>query len=150
MSETYRTLPDGQKTTGSGLPASSKGITWPVRYLERTITSAQILALDTTPLVLVPAQAGIAYVVRAFSISYHHGGTDYTTNLDMVLSVNSVTLSLITNALSGSADKVAQGDIKNAIAKINDDLVLTEGGGDPAAGDGTVDIYVEYLEIPAP
>ena len=151
MSETYRTLPNAQKVGADGLPLCNDASPFRVRHLRRVITSAEILTLNSVQVVLVPAVAGIAYGVRSFHCSYNHGGTDYASaNLDMVLQVNAVTISLITNAVSGTADKASQGDIKNAILEPGAELILAEGGGDATTGNGTVTIYVEYIEIPVP
>ena len=150
MSETYRTLPNAQKIGADGLPLCNDASPFRVRHLRRVITSAEILALDSVQVVLVPAVTGIAYGVRSFHCSYNHGGTDYATNLDMTLEVNGVIVSLITNALSGTADKASQGDIKNVILEPGLELILAEGGADPITGNGTATIYVEYIEIPVP
>ena len=126
----------------------------PTKFAKVTITSAQLLQLNTTPITLVAAQ-GAGKVIIPFTVllRYRFGTIEYATNLNITLSPNSSLYQVNYNgAISGSQDKYSSRSITPTVSlggSIVDDLPLTIGAqiGNPTAGDGELDVYVSYYVL---
>jgi hypothetical protein len=125
--------------------------------VKTVLTSAQILALNTTPVVLVPS-FGAGTIIRpiAFCFAYTFGTVAYATNTSMIVSLNGITDSdYAIFSLSGLASSVtapigASSAHTGVITDLeNQSLTAYVLGGNPTAGDGTLTIYTSFTVITA-
>lgn len=119
-----------------------------------SISSADILQLNTTPKTIVPAQ-GAGKFIMPLSVLFkvNFGTTAYATNtnlrikqgasFDPLITVNSV-LAQIADTL---IPKVFAPNITASSYSLNEPLQVYVQTGNPTAGDGTIDIYVSYIVI---
>jgi hypothetical protein len=119
------------------------------------ITSAQVLALNTTPLTIVPAVSGYAIEVISASVNVDYKTTAYATNTGMLLITDTAT------SQQGNADigatiaqigkfrmtEVGSPSLTQLIT--NKALTVTVDSGDPTAGDSIIKVFVNYRLIPA-
>lgn len=120
-----------------------------------TIASAQVLALNTTPQIIVPAVVGKAIKVTSGFIKATFNSAPYATNVD--LQVINTSASATAPQLEGKIDFVAnnfQSLVEYAPATavaqqlvINDNLEVFVKDGNPTAGDSDITITVFYLEV---
>lgn len=126
----------------------------PTKFAKVTITSAQLLQLNTTPIELVPAQ-GAGKVIIPFTVllRYRFGTIEYATNLNITLSPNNSLYQVNYNsAIAGSQDRYSSRSIIPTVSlggSIVDNLPLTIGAqiGNPTAGDGELDVYISYYVL---
>jgi hypothetical protein len=144
----------GRATSGLGGGISQT----PVVHL----TSAQILALDSVPVVIVPQKAGVLVPLWLFA-TIHQGGTAYVISGDgIVCSTASIGASLLLPALNSEllltgqealtvdgtyngGPTFAASPVSGALGPITlsaDDIIED--------GDGTVDLICVYMEVPLP
>lgn len=112
-----------------------------------TLTSAQILALNSTPVEVLPAATGFAYIVKQVLSTWNSGTTQYATNTDMILKVGSSgdTISTVDLSALPAADGIIEMDMPvGYTADEGEALTLTEATGDPATGDISIDVTVIY------
>ena len=116
-----------------------------------TISSAQILALNTTPIEVVPAPPS-GYAIRVISASgkMNFLTAAYATSTTIGLCTATATLCQLTSAnLLGSATSIIQ-RISNEVTGVgtqlvdNQALTVTSLIADPTAGSGTLDLYITY------
>ena len=115
-----------------------------------SVSSAEILALNGTPKQLVAAPgAGKILVPIAVTYKFTYGSAAYTTNLNLRLRMG---FTLTQNAgilgLSGNAyamQPLAGGVVSSDVS--NTAITLDVATGDPAAGNGTMIVYVSYVTI---
>lgn len=116
-----------------------------------TLTSAQILALNSTPVQLVAAPgAGKALQVHNVTSRINYATTAYTTNLTMRAYSTSTNGAFINgNSLSRTATTTEQFQEGSNTLIINENqpLILDVAVGNPLAGDGTLDVYVTYTVL---
>ena len=123
------------------------------KYVKVEVSSAEILALNTTPKELVAAPGAGKVIVPMSMISYYkYGSTAYLTNLNLgiIHQGSSSDMLSISNALAGSVDLingVSLSSVAEAIEVINTALNVRVRTGDPTAGDGTLDIHLWYSEV---
>lgn len=117
----------------------------------RTLTSAEILALNDTPISLIAAPgAGIGIVVDKIITSIDYVSAAYATNTTLVFSytngAGTKVCADITALLTATADKiVTSGGIEaNLVVTANAPLVVSASGGNPATGDSDVEVTVVY------
>lgn len=129
-----------------------------VRVKKLTLTSAQVLALNTTPIafgITVPtgyfiqALGGVAYM--------NYGTTPYATNGRMIVRTVGATSSQLewtaNSFLYGTVSRFSAGviNVLSAItdtgALINADIEAAVEIGNPTAGDSPITIYVSYIFI---
>lgn len=119
-----------------------------------SLSSVQILALNTTPVELIPAQgAGTIINPIAITTRMNFGTAAYTTNINTITrnvgSSNSITTVAIVDATS---DVILRSDLQsfgslNTTYIENTGLEVSQATGDPLVGDGTMDIYINYEVI---
>ena len=123
-----------------------------------TLTSAQILALNTTPIELVAAPGASSFIVLEkayFKLNY--GSAAYATNTQLAIKYDSAATNLCTtlyDLLSQTADTIESAtpdilvdngsDINAYRINVNESIEVLAESGNPITGDGTVDIIVEY------
>lgn len=120
-----------------------------------TITSAQVLALNSTPLTIVAAQGvGMAIELLSWSAKIENVTTPYATNTTINLTCGGIAPMGTSSALLlSSVDKIAQfARSENPSAAQtqmieNAALQITSAGGDPTTGDGDITVYVLYRVI---
>lgn len=134
---------------------TSFGITAPIlKTIKRTLTSAEILALYTTSIELVPSVSGKLLVPQFLHQKYNHNTTAYTTSGSFRLGLGTTAFGFVTfSAVITSADN-AQGLNNFSYAQSTSGLsyeelsiVVGATSANPASGDGTLDLYLTYLEI---
>lgn len=126
--------------------------TSPIRYKTVKITSAEILALNGTPKVLVAAPgAGRAIEFVSAVLHLDYGTATYTANGTLTIRTTSATSVLsgtlvAAEFLHSTADKVAvMIPVSTGIGlDLNDGIELSEPGGECTTGDSTVTIIVGY------
>lgn len=125
-----------------------------VLKIKVSLSSAQILALNSVPITIVPAQGANTMIVPVrVVINKHYNSVTYTTNINLVLGAGTVFASTFSNALGFTADEIAGYTITaNASASppsgsINVDLKISASVGNPAAGNSTIDIHLLYTVI---
>ncbi len=111
-----------------------------------SLTSAQILALNTTPLTVVSAIAGKEIQVVSASAALTYVSSTYATNTNMVLKSSSASNEQARFDISSGS--TASGTFENMVYNNNivsgDALVVSVDGGDPTAGDGTMELSITY------
>jgi hypothetical protein len=124
----------------------------------RQITSAQLLALKTTPLQLVPAPgAGLAIIVHSISLKINFGTVAYTLNagtlkLFLGTTANAVALTGDLSALltqTSSKENLGVPALATGVQTVanteNQGLFLgNDGAANYTLGDGTLDIVLQY------
>jgi len=124
-----------------------------VKTLHVTLTSAEILALNTSPKVLFPAEAGKIFLVNLVYYKYNHLTTPYNTGGNFRLAYGNGNSFLITFAdiLTSVEDTFAYStpfysSVKQSSYE-NTNVLLTTATSNPSGGDGTLDLYFSYKEI---
>lgn len=126
-----------------------------VRQLKRTLSSAEVLTLNSNPITLLAAPGvGTAYDVFSVLARMNFSGAAYTTNTNLrvkyststsqVIANSSVILTQTTSARWGRMGNAAfaSGSIQYAE---NDSVIVDVATGNPTAGGGTVDIFIAYM-----
>lgn len=162
-------LTDGAPIDGTeDLPIVKSGVTvrcstqdiadLSVRTTKVTLSSAEILALNTTPKTLVAAQgAGTLIKVLGWTIRLNYGTTPYATNTNLRARLGASGHDGILNATSYLGQSANELTVYNPASPVNtatdftlcvnQPLVAYVQTGDPTAGDSTMDIYVTYVVI---
>jgi hypothetical protein len=121
--------------------------------IKKSVTSPQLLALNTTPIEVIAAPgAGKAIQVLGAFIAYTYATAAYATNTTLLL-VNSTGTneiasdggSLISDTSSNKGYMTIAGGINSIVT--NDSVVIEAQTGDPTDGGGTIDVYVTYQII---
>jgi len=122
-----------------------------VQYADISLSSAEILALFTTPKQLVAAPGANKAVFPLFiSMSLVFVSVAYATNVQLQVKAGSSTLYLNSLVLPNASDYFARGAALPVAASgggfdfINAPLVLAVGSGNPTAGNGTLKVRVIY------
>lgn len=124
-----------------------------IKTAKATFSSADILQLFTTPVVLVGAPGDDKMIVPIRSIiKFTYGTTTYTTNTTLVLSVGDLYVTTISGGLAYIADKFINVNlIANAVSStttaINAPLMIKVATADPLAGDSVFTIFTTYTII---
>ncbi len=129
-----------------------------VKYATVEISSAEILALFTTPKSLVAAP-GVGYVLDFISLllAYDYGTVAYTigtaTNLQVKYTDGAGAASSVTQAVTGMIDQATDqirhlDKLESSITPVaNAALVLTLAVANPTAGNGTIHVKVIYRTL---
>jgi hypothetical protein len=113
-----------------------------------TLTSVQILAMNTTPVTIVAAP-GAGYYLEVVSgvASLNATATGYATHDDIDIAYSSaptVKCATADGALSGTSNKLTSFVKSAGVAIVNNALVLTDVDGNPATGTGTCKVTIAY------
>ena len=119
-----------------------------------TLSSAQVLALNTTPITLIGAVAGYAIEAVSVSVSIDYNSVAYATNTNLIIITDTAGnpqykrdyLLLQTVDTTYKFAEVAPTSGTQLIA--NKALTATTATGDPTAGDSPITIFVNYRLIP--
>lgn len=108
------------------------------------ITQSDILSIVSTPVTLLDAPwAGKVILVQQFLLEFTAGGTPYTYASNLFLNMWAFTIFNLGNPLTGASVLKTVG-WQSATLTENTALVITGGGSDPTAGDGTMKIKLFY------
>lgn len=125
--------------------------TLPLLELNGTLSSAQINALDTTPITLLGvAGANKYYVIENTSFHYKAGTTGFTTTAPLRIGYNNaseIILEPLTDAILNGTTSIVYNayptDLDFSTSVINDSIILASG--DPiSGGDGTINYSIKY------
>lgn len=114
------------------------------------VTSAELLAIQTTPKVIVANQGANTLIVPVIMIiKYNFATAAYTSNLNLnVGSASFPTLIAANGILGNTADAIAMRTASiNTTATgytLDEALRLSCASGNPAGGDASVDVFVSY------
>jgi hypothetical protein len=125
-----------------------------MKNIKVTLSSSQILALNTTPIELVPAITGKLLIPQFLFQKYNHISTAYTTGGLFRIGLGSITFGFSAfGAVITSADN-AQGlnnfvysQSTSGFTYQNLPLIIGATSTNPTGGDGTLDLYLTYLEV---
>jgi len=124
-----------------------------LRQASLTITTAQVLALNTTPLEIIAAPpVGTAIEVTSAIMKLDFNTTQYATNTSLILENPSSTEMQCVNVINQAADAFSRFEFEfGATAGVqyveNEAVNLTTLTGDPTAGDSDITVYVTYRII---
>ena len=118
------------------------------------ISSAQVLALNTTPLTIVPAVSGYAIEAVSVVVSIDYNSAAYATNTNLLIMTDTSGNpqykqdSLLTQTFDAAwkFPEVTPSTGTQLIA--NKALTVTVATGDPTAGDSPIKVFVNYRLIP--
>jgi hypothetical protein len=140
------------RTSGGVLEIATGG--GELKQAQVTLTAAQVLALNSTPITIVSGITGKEIQVISASAHLIYGTTPYATNVSMRLkqTSNATSNAQASFDISHSADKMGafalMSTVKNIIS--GEDLVVSVDGGDPTAGDSdiVVDVLYRITDLP--
>jgi hypothetical protein len=125
-----------------------------LKKVKVTLSSAQLLDLFTTPIELVPAVTGKVIIPQFLHQRYTHVSTAYTTSGLFKVGLGSINFAGITFSATVTSADNAQGltnlNYNQSISGLvyeNLPIVVGATTANPVGGDGTLDIYLTYLEI---
>lgn len=138
--------------TSKIIPSTSTGSTY-IGYVEHSLSSAQILALNSSPYTLINTVESNSYVVILHAtIEYKFGGTAYSGGVSPLIQIiNGVTSSSLTatNLLSNTSNAVAIFTGNNILTvtspvTLNNYIRLFTTTA-PTTGNGTLNVKIIYL-----
>jgi len=119
-----------------------------------TLTTAQVLALNSTPIEVVAGITGKEIQVVNASMHLKYNTTAYATNTNMVLKASSAAAADIQArvGINESSDSLGSFDLLSTNLNIvtGDALVVSVDGGNPTAGDSdiVVDVLYRITDLP--
>jgi hypothetical protein len=125
--------------------------------LTRTLSSAEILSLQSTPVVLLAAPgAGLTYEFYNIMCRLNFNTAVYTTNLNLAFYFANIGNAVATNSaiLSQNASRsgmILRGNFSSGSDQYPPNTsfkVSVNNAGNPLAGDGTLSLYISYNVIP--
>ena len=125
-----------------------------MKQAQITLTSAQVLALNSTPIVIVSGITGKEIQVINASFHLKYNTTAYATNVNMVLKASSAAAADIQAraSIDGTTDSLGSFDLTSTKLNIvtGDALMVSVDGGDPTAGDSdiVVDVLYRVTDLP--
>ena len=118
-----------------------------------SLSSAEILALFTTPKTLVAAQgAGTVLVPIRILINEIYNSIVYATNTTLIVAGGTIFSTNLSSALGFSSSQLATFTLNtnatgSPASSTNTALTLTTSVGNPTAGNSTIDVYITYAVI---
>ncbi len=147
------------RTTGGiqEIALQTSGTTSDVFFKFMTASSAEILALNSTPLDVIDAPgAGKAIVIETVTMKINNVVTPYatTTQLELVtdtatngqLMDTAILVSTVDRAGAGFIDSMS-GTATTQVIENKKVVLLARGAGDPTAGDGDIELWINYRII---
>ena len=139
------------RTTGGVLEIATGG--GELKRAQVTLTAAQVLALNSTPITLVAGISGKEIQVVSASAHLKYNTSTYATNTVMALKASSAGTSYQSRFdISATTDKLGGFLLLESNANIvtGDALVATVDGGNPTAGDSdiVVDVLYRITDLP--
>jgi len=131
------------------------GITEPIeKVVKISLTSAEILDIFTTPKEVVPAVTGKLLVPRYIHQKYTHvttpytGGATWRIGLGTINTAFSSISAVITSAdNSQSIQTLSQNTAGSGISYEGLNIIIGGTSANPTGGDGTLELFITYLEI---
>jgi|GEM_PF-3940206 len=124
------------------------------KVVKLNLTAADILSLFTTPKEILPGVEGKVLVLRHVYQKYTHVTTPYTSNTWRIgyngISFGFVNLTpvIVSASNAESLSPISPSVSASGGSYIGSPLVLGCTTSDPVGGDGTLEIYITYYEIP--
>lgn len=118
------------------------------------ISSAQVLALNTTPLTIVPAVSGYAIELVSIVASLDYNSAAYATNINLMLITDTAAnpqakCNTLLDETTDAAYRFTMFTPTTGTQLIaNKALTVTVATGDPTAGDSPIKVFVNYRLIP--
>lgn len=140
------------RTTGGILEIATGG--GELKQAQVTLTTAQVLSLNSTPITIVAGQTGKEIQVISASIHLKYNTTAYATNVNMVLKASSAAAADIQArvGINETSDSLGSFDLLSTNLNIvtGDALVVSVDGGNPTAGDSdiVVDVLYRITDLP--
>jgi len=119
-------------------------------YVKIEVSSAEILAINTSPKQLVAAPgAGKVLILQHIVVYYHFSVAAYATNtnIDIRNTTGTNYLQDLHSIINEIADRIVETGRQYPPLIVNEPLILTEPTGNPTGGSGTLTIYLWYKEI---
>lgn len=116
-----------------------------LKYVDLTISSADIQQLNTTPIVLIPAP-GVGKFLQVLSYAYINGsGTTSYSNSTLYLQYMNNTVVTASSALGGNPNDVMVGNVTNLeVVPTNSAIYVFAPVGNPSGGDFSLEIKMLY------
>jgi len=119
-----------------------------------TISTADVLHLNTTPITIIGAVSGYAIEVISASMKMVYNSATYATNTSLELLTAGATNSQASTVIKNSASTIRRFADATTLASAtatqlveNAALNVTVASGDPTAGDSDITVYVTYRII---
>ena len=114
------------------------------------VSSAELLAINGAPksLVVAPGAGNIIFPINVAAY-LHFGTVVYATNISIDIRHTTGTNYLMSLAglIDKAADRIVGAASQYTPLIINEPLILTEPTGNPTGGDGTLTIYLWYINL---
>lgn len=119
-----------------------------IREVQKLITTAEVLALNATPISIVTGIPGSEIQIIAGSVHLKYAGATYATNTDMVFKSSSAGAADYQGkySIAGTTDRIGNIELITTTRNIvtGDDLVATVLSGNPATGNSDVVVSILY------
>jgi len=127
-----------------------------IKTVKVSLTSSEILALNTTPKVLIAAP-GSGKVIRVISAQMRvvFNTQAYTTNVVCAVQYNGTSTNILSNSMLSSGETTISQQLASTSISfttgssdpVNKAVVLKATAGDPTTGDSPMDVYLTYTVI---
>ncbi|HVB24111.1 MAG TPA: hypothetical protein VNG51_19390 [Ktedonobacteraceae bacterium] len=124
-----------------------------IKSVKVTLTSAQILALNTTPITLIAAQGANTYIeVLAATAKLDFGTVAYTganaANITYTNGAGAAATGTLSSSFLDSSSSAAAKVVPAAVTPVvNSPVVISVGTANPAAGDSTITLDLFYRVV---
>ena len=119
-----------------------------IREVQKLITTAEVLALNGTPISIVTGIPGSEIQIIAGSVHLKYAGATYATNTDMVFKSSSAGAADYQGkySIAGTTDRIGNIELITTTRNIvtGNDLVATVLSGNPATGNSDVVVSILY------
>ena len=119
-----------------------------IREVQKLITTAEVLALNGTPISIVTGIPGSEIQIIAGSVHLKYAGATYATNTDMVFKSSSAGAADYQGkySIAGTTDRIGNIELITTTRNIvtGNDLVATVLSGNPATGNSDVIVNILY------
>ena len=124
-----------------------------VKSAKLTLSSAQILALNTTPLTIVPSpDAGKINIPLCCYFEYDYNSVAYSTSTNLQVLFSGANSSIAESNILGNTLDVSNfvdcsSVLQSGGSLSNRDIIVRAEASDPTAGNSTATVYIIYKEI---